>query len=418
MKCIVCGSSTRSIGKRSDFVNIDGYARFVPSLESFDRNIVTCNRCGVAFIDPMYDAADIELLYGARYREFSDEIGSRHFAREKIPVWLDQFKSLGIVDWKDEFEAKHGRKPKMIDVGCGYGRILHLFDLMGFEVEGIDLDPKAVDHVRSTFGYRVERRHLSDTASLGKYDAVTLIHVIEHFPDLETSMRQVVDLIAPGGCLVVETPWADDFGRYDERYRDIYHTIFFNHLALCVTGLNHGLRVRGVYRTCWCDDNGHHKYLQVLYTRDDARAAPHLAPSIITDLGALYNGLERASADATSHIWSLETEKATLTRKVAERDRQLDAILTELAVAQNELAMVQDEIRALQHSRSWRATAPLRTMASLARGFGSAAPHHTTAELTGRPVNRSGNDASSEALAELKGRLANRLGSARSTVHN
>ncbi len=231
---------------------------------------------------------------------------------------------------------------------------------------------------------------------------MVLIHVIEHFPDLDTSMSQVVDLIAPGGCLVVETPWAEDSGRYEQRYRDIYHTIFFNHLALCVTGRKHGLTVRGVNHVSWPDDNGHHKYLQVLYTRDDARDARPLAPSIIGDLGAFYNGLERTCTGAMSRVWNLEAATATLTRDVAERGRQLDAVATELAKAQNEL-------RVIRQSRSWRATAPLRTVASLARGLGSEAPRHTPAELTERLASRLGSDGPRDALAELKGKLANRL---------
>ena len=236
MRCIVCGSNeARIIGKRSDFNSLDAYARFVPSLEPFDRNIVSCGRCGFAFIDPMYDDAEIATLYGDLYEQFAQAIGADNLwidRRDLIPVWIDQFKSLGVQEWKAALNAKHDRKPRMLDVGCGYGRVMHLFDLMGFEVQGIDIDPHAAAYVSKMFGYRVERRSLSDASSLGQFDAVGLFHVIEHFTDLDRSMAQVVGLIAPGGCLIIETPWAEDHGRYEQRYCDIYHTAFFNHLSL------------------------------------------------------------------------------------------------------------------------------------------------------------------------------------------
>lgn len=313
MKCMICGSDAMTvIGKRSCFDTFAGYAPFVQSLKPFDRDIVVCGACGFAHIDPMYGPDDLSTLYGS-YDKFAEANRSKGFDRNHIPIWLNQFKALGIADWATEFAGRHSRRPRMLDVGCGYGRLMHLFDLMGFEVKGIELNPDAVQSVRSSFGYTVEACDFSDFSPRETYDVICLCHVIEHVIDPSATMKRLADLLSPGGLLLIETPWAEDRGTYEDRYCDIYHTLFFNHLSLCLLGLNNGFAVRATQRICFADD-ARHKYVQVLYSRPDTLEIAAVPPAQAASLGALFCRLERENSNAIDHGWE---QRAVLRKELA-----------------------------------------------------------------------------------------------------
>jgi SAM-dependent methyltransferase len=298
MECLICGSvSVKTIGKRSHFCNLDGYSKYVDSLDGFDREIVLCEACGFAFINPMYDRADIARLYGPLYDAFVDDIRGKESSAELIQVWLEQLVSLGISEWRENFERRYSRRPRMLDIGCGYGRVMNLFDRLGFEVSGIEINKAGVDHVRSSYGYLVEEVDLFDYSTPDRYDLIGLWHVIEHVPDPSVAMEKVLSLLSPAGLLVIETPYAEDNGQYEQRYRDIYHTLFFNHLSLFLLGLRHGLSVHRSQRISFFLLGDYHNYIQVVYSRSGCM---EIAASHVQSLGALFNGLEREHSDAIS----------------------------------------------------------------------------------------------------------------------
>tara|TARA_B100000508_G_scaffold121389_1_gene103033 strand:+ start:10924 stop:11979 length:1056 start_codon:yes stop_codon:yes gene_type:complete len=95
---------------------------------------------------------------------------------------------------------------KMLDIGCGNGHLIKRLAKMGWEVEGMDFDPMAVEYCKSQglnakSGDFFELNYPSDY-----YDAVTLSHVIEHVPDPKKTIREVFRILKPGGKIVMETP--------------------------------------------------------------------------------------------------------------------------------------------------------------------------------------------------------------------
>lgn len=300
----MCGSDTATvIGKRSQFKNLEYYAPFVQSLEPYDRDIVLCGTCGFAHIDPMYNSTDLSLLYGS-YDVFVGAHNGRSFTPHEASIWLEQFRTLGVSDWAVEFMKRHGRRPRMLDAGCGYGRTMYLFDRMHFEVSGIDLNPEAIRHVKSSFGFPIEECDLADFDPPEKYDLITLSHVIEHVIDLPATIQKVVSLLSPDGLLFIETPWAEDVGDYVNRYCDIYHTLFFNHLSLYLLGARHGLSILNAQRICFIG-GARSKYLQILYSGFGQAETQDLPPAFVTSLAATFNRLEQECSDSIDQGWQL-----------------------------------------------------------------------------------------------------------------
>lgn len=79
---------------------------------------------------------------------------------------------------------------KIVDYGCGTGRMLHALQQMGYDVEGIDIADNALDNnLRGLFPF-----HAMDFTQngMGVYaDYATSIDVFEHFPD-ETAVINAI----------------------------------------------------------------------------------------------------------------------------------------------------------------------------------------------------------------------------------
>lgn len=247
--CPLCGSAQMTeLGGRSSFCDLEEYARYVEDLERFDRAVYACSVCGLQFIWPMYDADDIRELYdGPGYDVFlektspyDDPHGSEALALHEY--YTRRFRDLGLERWARRFQEDHGRRPRFLDVGCGIGRALRAFRELGFDVMGIDASARAVEHVRGRLSLPVEHSSWEDFEPPHAFDCVMAFHLIEHVSDPHAAMGKLGHCLENGGLLLIETPVAEDFGGAEERYRDIYHTLFLDHFTMIHLAAMHGFR--------------------------------------------------------------------------------------------------------------------------------------------------------------------------------
>jgi SAM-dependent methyltransferase len=96
---------------------------------------------------------------------------------------------------------------KLLDFGCGSGEMLEILSPK-FEVYGLEPDKEARVHAEK-FG-RVFKSSKEALKSRQKFDIITLFHVIEHFYNPIDELRDIYELLNPGGVLVIETPNAND----------------------------------------------------------------------------------------------------------------------------------------------------------------------------------------------------------------
>ena len=95
---------------------------------------------------------------------------------------------------------------RLLDVGCGSGETLRTMRDLGWEVEGLDPDPLAVRSGQA-LGLTVQRGTLTECSySPNRFDAITMVHVIEHLHDPLSHLQQAYRLLKKGGLLVVITP--------------------------------------------------------------------------------------------------------------------------------------------------------------------------------------------------------------------
>lgn len=95
---------------------------------------------------------------------------------------------------------------KLLEIGCGSGSMLHLMKQKGWQVRGLDFDPRAVENARSK-GLDVAQGELSaQRYPGGSFDAVVMSHVIEHVPDPRALLSECARVTSPGGQVILITP--------------------------------------------------------------------------------------------------------------------------------------------------------------------------------------------------------------------
>jgi 2-polyprenyl-3-methyl-5-hydroxy-6-metoxy-1,4-benzoquinol methylase len=101
---------------------------------------------------------------------------------------------------------------RLLEVGCGSGRMLHRMERLGWQCEGIDFDPEAVRNA-SRKGLKVRSGELrAQRYADAAFDAVTMSHVIEHVYDPKDLLEECRRILKRGGRLVLVTPNARSFG--------------------------------------------------------------------------------------------------------------------------------------------------------------------------------------------------------------
>jgi len=122
----------------------------------------------------------------------------------------------------------------LLDIGAGTGDFLHLARTKGYTVFGMEPNARARQlaankdiHLAADYGGLPQ----------GKYQFITLWHVLEHMPDLQREIHRMVSLLEANGTLVVAVPnfraWdAKHYGSYWAAYDVPRHLWHFSKTAM------------------------------------------------------------------------------------------------------------------------------------------------------------------------------------------
>lgn len=101
---------------------------------------------------------------------------------------------------------RHPGPGTLLDVGCGRGNLLELFQRRGWGVLGTQLSRTATAAARRR-GVEVLCGELPEMElPAASFDVVTFYHVLEHLDRPESYLRKAAELLRTGGLLVVEAP--------------------------------------------------------------------------------------------------------------------------------------------------------------------------------------------------------------------
>lgn len=211
--CDLCGSpgEIAQSGIADPDGNLDG-------TWSFQR----CNACGVYWLDPappLHELWKAYATYHTHTRKTSGRFGKamlslvhRFIKLGLLPLWI----ANGLkreADYLRFMTLADEPAGKLLDVGCGGGRLLNRMKKRGWQVEGTDFDEQATNKVASRYGIKT---HVGDLPQCGlpaaTFDAITMSQAIEHLYDPKATLRECLRLLRPGGLLVMTTPNVHSIG--------------------------------------------------------------------------------------------------------------------------------------------------------------------------------------------------------------
>lgn len=225
--CPVCGSKQRRAMLRG---LIDNVFRVAPGYW----DLYKCSDCTSAYLDPRPTEESIGKAYQSYYthnaavkRDETDKMGSLRLLRRALAngylnkrygTHYQPFSTLGPVfallfprqketlDIQFRWLPKRTQGQRLLDIGCGNGGFLIKARDAGWQVTGVDPDPKAVSTVRA-FGIDVYEGNVDVLKhEIESFDAITLNHVIEHVHEPRELLHAINRMLKPNGTLYIATP--------------------------------------------------------------------------------------------------------------------------------------------------------------------------------------------------------------------
>lgn len=222
---------------------------------------VECAGCGCLQIETIphnlgdYYGPDYYSISGDLDQEFaSKEKKRRHGLRARLLLSLPDLlaKRVRFADMRRPLwslrRALPSRRGRILDVGCGAGRLLYLLSLAGWR-RGYGVDPFLPEDLCYANGLKVQRGSLDEVE--GGWDLIMFHHSFEHVPDPLASLRAAAQRLTRTGTCVLRIPVADceAWRRYGADWVQLdapRHLHLFTRKSIEILAAQAGLRVVGV----------------------------------------------------------------------------------------------------------------------------------------------------------------------------
>ena len=95
---------------------------------------------------------------------------------------------------------------RLLDVGCGAGSILKGAKMLGWDAQGLEIAPVAVEYLRSQ-GFTITNTYLEKTSYPANFfDVIVISEVLEHVTEPLDFLMTVAQVVRPSGLIYVTTP--------------------------------------------------------------------------------------------------------------------------------------------------------------------------------------------------------------------
>ena len=176
--------------KSKELSEVDGVVK-----DYKDLKILKCENCGLVFLENFNHINDI-------YYENSQMLSEAHLTIDK---WEKENYSQNKKRAQDYYSLLLNQKA--LDFGCGEGGFLRNIRPFTLVCGGIERAKILREKIVNEQGLQV---FPSVSEVQGKFDVITMFHVIEHLKDPIQELRELDSILQENGTIIIETPNCED----------------------------------------------------------------------------------------------------------------------------------------------------------------------------------------------------------------
>jgi 2-polyprenyl-3-methyl-5-hydroxy-6-metoxy-1,4-benzoquinol methylase len=171
------------------------------------RRVLRCSTCRLVRADPLPSIDEKQAIETQGYTEASAFPEVRDFFANCNRDYVEDPVIREMRRHLEGLEQAVGRPGSLLDVGAGTGILMHLAQQRGWRPEGIDIAPLTAEKVAREFGFDITIAPFEQHDFGGRrFDAITMLDVLEHVVDPLATLRRVHALLRPGGAVAIAVP--------------------------------------------------------------------------------------------------------------------------------------------------------------------------------------------------------------------
>lgn len=163
-----------------------------------------CNSCSMVSQNPIPTEHQVEQYYATEYRQDYKQV----FVPKLKHIYRAGNLALNRLGFLTNNNIASG---KLLDVGAGGGEFTYVSSQLGFDSTGIELNIGYSNYAKDQYQANVKTGQLADVD--GKFDVITMFHVMEHIPDPIKTFKKLYDLLNEDGLLFIEVPNIESFSQ-------------------------------------------------------------------------------------------------------------------------------------------------------------------------------------------------------------
>jgi 2-polyprenyl-3-methyl-5-hydroxy-6-metoxy-1,4-benzoquinol methylase len=147
-----------------------------------------------------------------KYYESVDYISHTDSQRSLFEKAYHLVKSIALKNKLALINSLQPTKGRILDIGAGTGDFLSTAKQNGWQTIGVEPSDKA-----KAIALKKGVSFVEQTSELenNSFDLITMWHVLEHVPDLDTQIKELKRLLKPDGTLIIAVP---NFNSFDAKY--------------------------------------------------------------------------------------------------------------------------------------------------------------------------------------------------------
>lgn len=212
-----------------------------------------CNDCTLRFTQDIPDQNSI-----GRYYQSEDYISHTDTNKGIVNRLYRFVRGITLNIKRNTIRSyTHLSKGTLLDLGAGTGAFASHMKRAGWTVSAVEPDEQARKKAADLHAIQLEQPSKLFEWEEGRFDAITLWHVLEHVHSLQEYMDQLKKILKPRGLIFIAVPnytsydadiYKESWAAYDVP-RHLYH---FSPTAMRKLAERHGLRIKKI-KPMWFD---------------------------------------------------------------------------------------------------------------------------------------------------------------------